>query len=99
MGRDSEKGGNGTRGGAWEGGTERKEREASGAILSLIICLPQLILIFFTLQRGNLRLLVMFGILKLPIEIGIPFSFDNFRAMVIQFGFKKSKFGEFESSL
>lgn len=54
MGRDSEKGGNGTRGGAWEGGTERKEREASGAILSLIICLPQLILIFLLCKEAIL---------------------------------------------
>lgn len=43
-------------------------------------------------------LLVTFGSLKIWIEIGVLFHFDNFRAMVVQLCFKKSKFGEFKSS-
>ena len=36
------------------------------------------------------------GSLEIPIEISIPFSSDNFRAMAVQFRFKKSTFGEFK---
>ena len=32
-------------------------------------------------------------IMKYNIEIGIPFSFGNFTYVVVQFGFKKCKFG------
>ena len=37
----------------------------------------------------------MFGNLKIPIKIGIPFSFGNFRTLIVPFSFKKSKFGNF----
>lgn len=60
----------------------------SGAILSFSNCLFAFFF-FFILPRGNFRLLVTFGSLKLPTEIGITFSFDNFRVMVVQFSFKK----------
>ena len=37
----------------------------------------------------------MFGSLKIPIKIGIPFSFGNFRALIVPFRLKKNKFGDF----
>ena len=49
------------------------------------------------MQRGNLRLLVTFGNLKIPMEIGVPFSFGNYRTKVVQFSFKKTKLGEFKN--
>ena len=45
-----------------------------------------------------MRLLITFGCLKTLIEIGVPFSFGNFRATVVQFDFKRGKFGVFISS-
>lgn len=64
---------------------------------SLNFCLPQLMLNFY-FAKGNFSLLVTFGSFEISIEIGIPFSFASFRAMVVKFGFKKSKFGDFNSS-
>ena len=40
---------------------------------------------------GNFQLLITFGSLKWLIEIWIPFSFVNFRAVVVQFSLKKVK--------
>ena len=65
--------------------------------LSLVVYLPQLILKFI-LQRGNFRLLIMFGSLQIPSEVVVPLSFGNFRVMAVQCGFEKSMFGEFKSS-
>lgn len=64
---------------------------------SLNFCLPQLMLNFY-FAKGNFSLLVTFGSFEISIETGIPFSFASFRAMVVKFGFKKSKFGDFNSS-
>lgn len=36
-----------------------------------------------------------FESLQEPIKIDVPFNFYNFRAMVVQVGFNKSKFGDF----
>ena len=33
------------------------------------------------MQSGNFRLLIRFGSLKIPIKIGVQFSFDNCRSM------------------
>ena len=43
-------------------------------------------------------MLVIFGGFKIPIKIGISFSFGNLSAIVIQIGFKKIEFGDFKSS-
>lgn len=42
--------------------------------------------------------MVSFGSFKIPFKIGILLSFTNFRA-IIQFGFKKMKFEDLQSSL
>lgn len=52
--------------------------------LLLIIFLPWLTLKPF-FQRGNFRFLITFRRLKIPIKIGVAFSFGNFRV----------KFGDF----
>lgn len=43
--------------------------------------------------------MVSFGSFKIPFKIGILLSFTNFRAIVVQFGFKEMKFGDLQSSL
>lgn len=50
------------------------------------------------MQRGKFKFLVMLKSFKIPLKIGIPFSFANFTAMIVQFSFKKSKFEDFKSS-
>lgn len=62
--------------------------------LSLIAFLLQLTLKSF-LQRC-IRQQIMFKSLKIPIKIGRPFSSGNFWTIVIQFVFKKIKFGDFK---
>lgn len=37
--------------------------------------------------------------LKIPFEIKVSFHFANFRAMTVQFNFKKSKFGNHKNSI
>lgn len=48
------------------------------------------------MQRGNFRLLITFGSLKIPIKISVLFSFRSFIGKVVQLGFKKGKFGDFK---
>lgn len=45
-----------------------------------------------------MRLLITFESLKIPVERDVPFSFGNFKAVFVQFGLKKNKFGVFKSS-
>ena len=77
---DQGKGQDGNGGGAQDKGDREEEHEASEAILSLIIYLPQSILKYY-LSKRQFRLLIMFRSLKIPTEIGIPFIFGNISAM------------------
>lgn len=49
-----------------------------------------------TLQGG--KLLERSGSCKTPTETGIPFTSGNFTAIVVHFGIKKIRFGDFKSS-
>lgn len=40
----------------------------------------------------------MFGNLKVPMKISVPFKFDSFSDMAIQFSFEESEFGKIKSS-
>ena len=73
----------------------REEYEASEAVLSFFNRLFASTDLDFILPRGNFRLLVTFGSLKIPFEIGVPFSFGNYRAVVVLFSsvFRKVSFG------
>ena len=57
--------------------SKEKEHEALEGILSFFNCLFASVN-FNILQRGNFSLLIMFGCLKIPTGIGVPFSFRNF---------------------
>ena len=46
------------------------------------VCLLQFIL-ESVFQRGNFTLLIMFGSLKIPIEMGIPLNSENFINIVV----------------
>lgn len=99
VGKGSEEEEDGNRGGLGDKGARRQKHEASGAVLSFFNCLfASVNLKIVSSRRSNFRLLVMFGSFKIPIKIGVPFSFDNFRAMAVHFSFKKSEFGVFKSS-
>lgn len=42
--------------------------------------------------------MVLFGSLSVPFKIDISLSFINFSAIIMQFSFKKIKFGDLRSS-